>query len=316
MTTFPRGFRLVSSLSIIGLAVGCGLLPKKDGGADAAPEAEAPAVATEAPTAAPAPAAALPAAVNENDVSRFPDEQKLENVSATLLRAGNVREIPGLGKLVAPLPKGTAVTQLSQRSTYFLVAFDNPKDQKRLMGWLSQDAFAAVADAGVKLPTCTAPETLLFNDNAFCGKICESKSECPEGQACKGHANKYAGGKLGTPVGVCTVYGTQPVVDAGAARVDAAAPVVDAAAPVVDAAAPAVDAAVPVIPPIPTLSLDVVPSIAGKCPAGYTIVAKDSMCHKNCSKRPDSDKKCQGGPTACIICNGALICSAKADLCK
>jgi predicted flap endonuclease-1-like 5' DNA nuclease len=146
MTTFSRGIRLVSCsvalAALVPLLSGC---PKKGG--DAA-DAEAEAAVAEVAEAA-APAAVVAAATNENDVSRFPDEKKLENVAATIQRQTNVREIPGIGKVVATLAKGGTVTEIAQRSTFFLVVFDNPKDSKRVMGWVSQDAFTAQADAGL-----------------------------------------------------------------------------------------------------------------------------------------------------------------------
>src|SRR6478609_4683250 len=150
MATISRGIRLVSVVSLaalIPLATGCGLLKKKgDDAADAAAEAAVAEVAEAA-----APPAATPAAANENDVSRFPDEKKLENVTATLLRPTNVREVPGLGKIVATLAKGGTVTEIAQRDKFFLVVFEDPKDQKKLMGWISQESFTAppAVDAGV-----------------------------------------------------------------------------------------------------------------------------------------------------------------------
>ena len=132
MTTFTRGIRLVSSsvvlAALVPLLSGC---PKKGGdGADA--EAEAAVAVAEVAEAA-APVAAVAAAANENDVSRFPDEKKLENVAATVLRQTNVREIPGIGKVVATLAKGGTVTEIAQRSTFFLVVFDNPKDNRLVL---------------------------------------------------------------------------------------------------------------------------------------------------------------------------------------
>ena len=88
------------------------------------------------------------AAANENDISRFPDEKKLDNVAGTIQRPTNVREIPGIGKVVATLAKGGTVTEIAQRDTFFLVVFENPKDQKKLMGWIGQESFTAQVDAG------------------------------------------------------------------------------------------------------------------------------------------------------------------------
>jgi hypothetical protein len=83
MTTISRGISLVSALSLVAvipLVSGCGLLKKKGDDGDASAEAAVAEVAEAAP-----PPAATPAATNENDVSRFPDEKKIESVAATLL---------------------------------------------------------------------------------------------------------------------------------------------------------------------------------------------------------------------------------------
>jgi hypothetical protein len=288
MTTFSSGIRLVSCsialASLVAFVSGC---PKK--AADGA-DAEAEAAVAEVAEAAPPPVAA-PAAANENDVSRFPDEKKLENVAATIQRQTNVREIPGIGKVVASLAKGGTVTEIAQRSTFFLVVFDNPKDQKRLMGWISQDAFTAQADAGHKVLTCTAPETPLISDGPFCGKICAADTDCPTGQACKGAANKFVNAKLGDAVTVCTVF--SPAAPKPALSVASAVP----PAPVP-----------PAVLPIP--NADVTAATAGRCPVGFTLV-KDGQCHKNCIIG-----QCRKETTFCISCGAAKVCSANRDLCK
>jgi hypothetical protein len=296
MTTFPRGIRLISCFGVVGIAAlvplltGCGLFGKKGG--DAA-DAEAEAAVAEVADAAPPPAAA-PAASNENDVSRFPDEKKLENVTATLLRQTNVREIPGIGKVVATLAKGGTVTEIAQRSTFFLVVFENPKDQKKLMGWISQDAFTAQADAGLKVLTCTLPESPLFSDGPFCGKICANDVDCPTGQACKGAANKFVNAKLGDAVTVCTVF--SPASARPTLPVAPVAPTTPVA-PVV-----------PAVLPIP--NVDVSAAVGGRCPVGFTLV-KDGQCHKNCVIG-----QCRKETTFCISCGAAKVCSANRDLCK
>src|SRR5262249_39687856 len=150
------------------------------------------------------PPVATAAATNENDVSRFPDEKKLDNTTATIQRQTNVREIPGIGKVVATLAKGGTVTEIAQRANFTLVVFDNPKDSKRLMGWVSNESFTAQADAGIKILNCTAPDIPLFSDNAFCGRACNTDADCPGGQACKGAANKLVNGVQGAAVLVCT----------------------------------------------------------------------------------------------------------------
>lgn len=308
MTTFPRGSRLFSLSSLRGLrsigaftafvalgplVTGCGLLGKKAGG-DAA-DAEAEAAVAEVAEAAPPPVAA-PAAANENDVSRFPDEKKLENVTATIQRQTNVREIPGIGKVVATLAKGGTVTEIAQRSTFFLVVFENPKDQKKLMGWISQDSFTAQADAGVKPLTCTLPETLLISDNSpLCGKVCTADVDCPSGQACKGRANKFATGKIGDIVDVCTVF-TPPTA---ATTPRAVLPLADAGGGVAQA-----------VLTVPTPAGNVGDPVGLRCAPNFTLVAKDGKCHKNCNLIG------QCGKDSCILCAGAKVCSPNKTLCN
>src|SRR4051812_32435911 len=221
-TLFTGAFRPLSSrtvfiLSLAGM-VGCGLLKKKDE-ADAGDDA---AVAEVAVDAAPPPAAA-PIAANVDDVARFPDEKSLDNAAATIQRNGtNVREIPAVGKVVATLAKGGTVTQVASRGTAILVVFENPKDQKKLMGWVGQEAFTAAptVEAGGKALVCTAPDVPLTRDGPFCGRVCTADTDCPAGQACKGAANRFANAKLGDAVRVCTTFNpvAPAVVDAGPAR--------------------------------------------------------------------------------------------------
>jgi len=290
MTTFPPGIRLVSCVvalaALVPFVSGC---PKKGG--DAA-DAEAEAAVVEVAEAA-APAAAVAAATNENDVSRFPDEKKLENVAATIQRQTNVREIPGIGKVVATLAKGGTVTEIAQRSTFFLVVFDNPKDSKRLMGWISQDAFTAQADAGLKVVTCTAPDTAIVSDSVtLCAKVCAADADCPSGQACKGRANKFVNGKTGDIVDVCTVFTpATPKAVLPVAAIEAGAPVATAVAVV------------------PTPPGNIGDPVGGRCAPNFSLV-KDGKCHKNCNLIG------QCGADKCILCGAAKVCSANPNLCK
>lgn len=293
MTTLSRGFRVVSFLSLAAL-VGCGLLGKKGGDAADA-EAEAAAV-VEVAEAAPPPAA-LPAAKNENDISRFPDEKKLENVAATLLRQANVREVPGTGKLVTTLAKGGSVTQIAQRSTFFLVVFQNP-DGSTSMGWIPQESFTAppVVEAGIATIKCVLPETALISDTPFCGKICTADTDCPSGQACKGAANKLsAAGAKGDAVTVCTVFG------APRTTVDAAAPAVPITP--VPPVAPAI--------PAPAANVGVVAPTGGKCPADFSLI-KDGQCHRNCARIGG----CPASAPLCLLCAGPKVCAVNRDICK
>ena len=284
-------------MSLAGL-VGCGLLKKK-GGDEA--DAEAEAAVAEAVDAAPPPAAA-PIAANVDDVARFPDEKPLENVAATIQRTTNVREIPAVGKVVATLAKGGTVTEVAQRGTAFLVVFENPKDQKKLMGWVGQEAFVAppIVEAGIKVLTCAAPEVPLLSDGPFCGRVCAGDADCPAGQACKGAANKFTNARLGDAVTVCTVF------TPGAVR-----PAVIS----VDAGRAAVIPPPPPPPPPPAVlpipNADVSAAVGGRCPVGFALVGRDGQCHKVCVIG-----QCRKETTFCINCAGVNVCSAKRDLCK
>ena len=278
MTTFFRGFCALSFVAVSVSAAGCGLFKKGGDTADA--EAEAGAVA-EVAEAAPPPVV-LPAATNENDISRFPDEKKLENVTGTLLRVTNVREIPGIGKIVTSLAKGGTVTEIAQRGTFFLVVFE--KDSKKLMGWISQDSFTAqpAFDASVAIK-CNAPDSALVGDTAFCGKVCTADTDCVAGQRCKGAANRLLtnGGK-GDAVTVCTIFG-------------APAAVVTPATPVTP------------IPPPPVV-------VQPKCGAGTIFVAQDKQCHRS----PCKIGQCPADSPLCINCSGASVCVpvGSRSLCK
>ena len=294
-TPFSGPFRTLSILSILSLAgmVGCGLLKKKGGDeGDAAAEA----AVAEAVDAAPPPAAA-PIAANVDDVARFPDEKPLENVAATIQRTTNVREIPSVGKVVATLAKGGTVTEVAQRGTAFLVVFENPKDQKKLMGWVGQESFTAqVTDAGIKALTCTAPEVPLLSDGPFCGRVCVNDVDCPGGQACKGHANKFTNAKLGDAVGVCTVFnagGPVASIDAGRAVV----------------VTPPVPSPPPAAIPVPTA--DVSAPVGGACPAGFLLITKDGQCHRRCTVG-----QCRVATRFCSPCQGTTVCTSTLTFCR
>ncbi|CAN5880521.1 hypothetical protein BH11MYX4_BH11MYX4_37210 [soil metagenome] len=298
MTTHFRGAsRNLFILSVVSLAgmASCGLFKKK--GADEADAGEDAAVA-EVVDAAPPPAAA-PIAANVDDVARFPDEKPIENVAATIQRTSNVREIPGVGKVVASLAKGGTVTQVAQRGTAFLVVFDNPKDQKRLMGWVGQESFTALTvDAGIKVLTCTAPEVPLVSDGPFCGRTCAADTDCPAGQACKGAANKFTNARLGDAVRVCTVFSPVPPPAASTAVPAGRGPLIPPTPP-----------APPVVIPIP--NADISDAVGGKCPVGFTLVSKDLKCHKNCTVG-----QCRAASRFCTPCNGTTVCTTSLTFCK
>jgi hypothetical protein len=294
-TLFTGAFRTVSVLSVVSLAgmLGCGLLKKKGDDADAGKDAAAEAVVVDA---APAPVAA-PVAANVDDVARFPDEKPIENVAGTIQRNfTNVREIPGVGKVVATLAKGGTVTQLASRGTAVLVIFENPKDHRQLMGWVGQEAFTAppVVDAGVKALTCAAPEVPLLSDGPFCGRICAGDADCPTGQACKGAANKFTNAHLGDAVTVCTVF-----------TPSAARPAVVA----IDAGGGAAVVTPTPVNPIP--NADISAPVGGACPAGFLLIAKDGQCHKRCTVGG-----CRAATRFCSPCQGATVCTTSLNFCK
>jgi hypothetical protein len=294
--------RAASVLSLVAVvSTGCDALKKK-GAQDAGGE-EAGAVAETVDAAPAAPAA--PIAANVDDVARFPDEQKLDNVAGTTLRFASARVAPSLGVVVATLKPNTAVTKISQRTTFFLVTFDDPKGTgKKLLGWLTADAFLPPVDAGLKPIKCTAPEVALIADAPFCGQTCATDADCPGGKACKGAAQKFTDGKIGDNVQVCTVF-NKP--DAGAP-----APVADAGAvAVVDAGAPVADAG-----GAPTGSADIIdPPANGPCPGGFFLVSKDKKCHRSCPTGL-APKDCKGGSGFCGKCDGAKVCTAVQFFCK
>ncbi len=279
MRTWIRAVIVLSSFTAL---ASCDLLKKKGAAdADAAAAAAGDAAVAETPAgdAATTPAATTggTGAVNENDVARFPDETKLADVQATVKRFASIRESPSTGKVVVQVNSGTTVTEIAQRQNFFLVTADSGGQKK--MGWLTADAFTPIVDAGLKAPTCTSPEVPLMGDTPFCGKVCGGDVDCPAGQACKGTAQRFSANTLlpGT-VAVCTVV----------SRPAGATPV----ATVIDAGPP----------PGLTQSADILPP---PCPAGFVQLAKDKLCHRQCSAGAGV-KVCK---LFCVKCEGQSVCS-------
>ena len=304
MKTLVRGS---AALALMMSVVSCtGLLKKLKGTEeDAGLEASvAPEIESELADAGTAPAP-VALATNEGDVARFPDETKVADVSATLLRAYNVREAPPAGAVIVGLPKGTPVTQIAERGGSFLITFEDPKTPgTKMMGWVHRDAFSAVIqDAGPLV--CPKGEIALFGDTPFCGKLCSEDKNCPSGQACKGQASKLLpSGKAGDGVTVCSVFhphdaGAPAVVDAGKA-------------PVVDAGTT----------PAPTgPAADVVAPTGGKCPANFVLVTKTNKCHRSCAvgaTQPDRLKNCRNKNPLCIKCDKdeKKVCAEAQDQCR
>lgn len=224
----------LAALSLLGM-VGCGLLKKSgDDGADAGTDAKAVDV--------PTPAAPSALAANADNVTRFPDETTSARASATLQRKTNVREIPVVGRLVATLAKGAAVSSIAQRGAAVLVTFEDPQDHKTLMGWIGEESFTpapAASKVAAKVPICATPEVSVMGDGPFCGRVCTSDSSCPAGQACRGAANTFSNGVVGSVVTLCTTFTPR--------RVAAGAPVAGTGGAAL--VAPSAPAAAPVAPP-------------------------------------------------------------------
>ncbi len=305
--------RITTGLAVMMFVVSCSSLLKKkgdDAGVGEAGAEEAGAATTE--PAADADLAPTPEALasNEGDVARFPDEAKLADVSATLLRTYNVREAPPNGELIVGLNKGTAVTQIASRDKYFLITFDDPRAPgTKLMGWVHRDAFSAVVqDAGPL--TCPTGEIALFGDTPFCGKLCSQDTDCPTGQACKGSANKLTAGKAGEPVQVCTVFhphdaGAPSTPDAGLRRFGKS-----------DAGAATVDAGGGNSPADP--GKDTVAPTNGQCPANFVLVKKTAKCHRKCTNAAAAAGQCKNKPYYCIKCDNdsLVVCGESQTQCK
>lgn len=299
-------FRGVTVLSLILSVSACDFIKQKLGKGEAEEAgADAATAELEEAGAAPTPTPAAGLATNEDDIARFPDETKLENVAATAKRQYNVRDAPPAGAVVAGLVPGQAVTQIASRQKYFLITFDDAKQNKKLMGWVHGDAFlAAPAENAAVEPKCASGEIALMGDTAFCGKVCAKDADCPSGQACKGSAAKWNKGKAGDSVTVCTVFA---VHDAGAPAADAGGGGLKLVT-TLDAGQPAaLDAGAK---PIPTPTTDIVPAVDGKCAPGFVVVKKDGKCHKLCPKPAD----CRAA-FFCGKCDGQNTCNDVRNFC-
>jgi hypothetical protein len=250
-------------------------------------------------------------ATNENDVARFPDETKIDNVSKPILAwQGTARQAPPSGTVVAQLKKNAATTQIAQRDKYFLVTFEDPKDStKKLMGWVIGDAFEPPKDAGppVFTNTCPAGQTLLLADVGFCGVVCKVDKDCPAGNICTGTAQKIVKAKGMETVKNCLAAPKPPpppapVADAGAPKSPADA---GAAPPAVADAGAA------------KLEIEMAPT-GGKCLEKYLLVPKDGKCHLICA---DADGKSGAGKCGSARCTKKCpvaqpVCVTNTALCQ
>jgi hypothetical protein len=128
-----------------GIALALAGCPKKNAAVGDAADGGAAASASVAPVAEP---------VNADEITRYPDEKKLDKVAATITRDGVVvHKSPPDGAPVATLASGAEVLQIAQDGRSFLVTFDDAESKKRMMGWVTDDAFVAAApDAGRLFP--------------------------------------------------------------------------------------------------------------------------------------------------------------------
>lgn len=186
--------------------------------------------------AADAAADAAPAA-NEKDIKRFPDEEAVTEAVSVQWPTVDAKTEPGTGKVVTALPKGTAANLVARNGKTVLATFNDPKDAtKLLMGWIPEDAFTpgtspppvvVMTGAGTPKATgvCAAPLTLLFEADAFCGKVCKVDKDCTAPQTCSGSAKPLNAGGFGAPVTFCAkpkaATPTAVAADAGVKPADA-----------------------------------------------------------------------------------------------
>jgi hypothetical protein len=163
-------------------------------------------------------AASAPAAANEKDVKRFPDEEVLVETVQVQWPTVVARTEPGAGNVVATLPKGASVTVGARKGKSVLGIFQDPKDAtKTLMGWIAEDAFTPGTspppvltlhtDGGTPPKpsgVCPAGLTLLFDQEPFCGKVCKANTDCTAPQVCaSGPKLITASGTQGATVMAC-----------------------------------------------------------------------------------------------------------------
>lgn len=234
-TTFAASLMLVCSAC--GL-FGCNTIKGLLGGGEEAPKteseptpeatAEATAAATEAAPEETAPDTSASAAasaevvainaVNEAEIKRFDDEQKLEVPADTKLKdkATNVVKEPPAGDLVAVLQPGTEVKALAEREGFTLLAFDNPtKPGEVLMGWTKTDTIEPVAAAASAEPAptedCIPGLSKVFVGAAErCELICSDNAGCPTGKTCAGSGKASTDGAPGAPLKFCSVAAAGP----------------------------------------------------------------------------------------------------------
>jgi hypothetical protein len=132
-----RAWGCVALVATASALTSCSLLKKAgsvDGGEDA-PSGSASAAVE---------AGALGEAVNQSEMTRYPDEKPVDHAPLTTESGGMMRTQAGPGgDLVIVLKKGTEVEKIAEHEGYYLVLADDPKDAThKLMGWISESAFS------------------------------------------------------------------------------------------------------------------------------------------------------------------------------
>ena len=155
----------------------------------AATTSAAAATTTATPTAsASATAATKDGPANAADITRFPDEKKLDEKATLEWGSSKIRKKPQ-GDQVAVLLKGTKVTKIAEHEGFFLITFADPKDSSRqLEGWVYKDSFIAEVPMESSPVGGKCPDGMKLTESAatgkVCSKICTSNAQCKSGFVC------------------------------------------------------------------------------------------------------------------------------------
>ena len=125
---------------------------------------------------------------NAADITRFPDEKKLDEQATLEWSSSKIRKKPQ-GDQVAVLLKGTKVTKIAEHQGFFLITFADPKDaSKQLEGWVYKDSFTAEVAMEAEPKGGKCPDGMKLTESAatgkVCSKICTSNAQCKSGFVC------------------------------------------------------------------------------------------------------------------------------------
>jgi hypothetical protein len=131
-----RAWGCIAVAATASALMACSLLKRPgavDGGEDAPSESASAAVESGAVEA-----------VNQSEMTRYPDEKPVDHAPLTAESGGMMRTQAGSGgDLVINLKKGTEVQKIAEHQGYYLVLADDPKDSThKLMGWIAESAFS------------------------------------------------------------------------------------------------------------------------------------------------------------------------------